>query len=265
MISVRFLSILSLNTHDHFCRQQEIMKALFNTAKHEAFEEIHLFIKSRRRLNATLHRMNITLPSKVTNIIELKRMPLNSDFVSYASQNLTNRWVMASNDDVYPYGDAWFTPPNTSLLLSRHAKKNEQTLCGACDATKSQLYQSLCNHANFGSFDAWVAKFQSNILDRIGMNLVHTPRHAFGADNLLGHAFERYFQKQLKNRCYSYKLFHIHCKFPTSVSNPRIRDRGYGDRTFITHGHMARLLLKNEVMTRKKADAVVRQRWVAEF
>ena len=143
-------------------------------------------------------------------------------------------------------------------------QKKEATVCGYCDATKAHLYQSLCNKANFGSFDAWVAKFDDTKLNKVGINLVTTPRHAFGADNLLGHAFEKYFNKPLENNCYSYKLFHIHCFFQTSVSNPGSRDRGYGDRTFITHGHMAKLLMQNENITRKNAESIVRRRWNAK-
>ena len=263
MIVIRFLSILQFHTASHVCRQREIFQALLNTAKHGAFEEIHLFVKSRRKVDIALRYMNITLPSNINKIIELGRMPLNSDFVAYASSNLTHQWVLASNDDVYPEGDAWFQTPTTSMLLSRHAKLKEITRCGICDATKAQLYQSLCNPSNFGSFDAWVAKFESKTLNSIGMKLVHTPRHAFGADNLLGHAFENYFNKRLLNKCYSYKLFHIHCKFATSVNNPGSRDRGYGDRTFITHGRMAKLLTRHENVSLKTAQKIVRKRWKA--
>lgn len=203
------------------------------------------------------------MPAKVEKIIELGRMPLNSDFVEYASGALQNRWVLASNDDVYPEGDAWMRAPPSALLLSRHARRRETSRCGTCDARKAQLYQSLCNQVNFGSFE--VAKFEDANLSTIGLNLIKTPRHAFGADNLLGYAFESYFKKPLKNLCHSYRLYHIHCKFRTSVQDPRNADRGYGDRTFITHGHMAKLLRRYEPDTsQKKADQIVRRRWKAQ-
>lgn len=264
MINVRFLSILSLLTSDHECRQKEIFSALLKTAAHPAIDSIHLFVQSKDEVIRTTTHLNMTLPSKIEKIVELGRMPLNVDFVRYAATKLQGRWVLASNDDVYPEGHAWLNTPPSALLLSRHAKKNEKTSCGDCDATKSQLYQSLCNKANFGSFDAWVAKFSFNELDPVGLRLLATPRHAFGADNLLGHVFENYFSKRLTNLCRSYRLYHIHCTFRTSVANPRVADRGYGERTFIGHGQMAKLLrLYEKNLTQKKANQIVRRRWKA--
>lgn len=263
MISVRFLSILSLHTSSHICRQHEILGALRKTAEHPAIESIHLFVKSRRRLRRLTVALNTSLPAKIDAVIELGRMPLNSDFAKYASTVLKNRWVLVSNDDVYPEGGAWASTPPGALLLSRHAKRREVSACGQCDATRAQLFRSLCNDKNFGSFDAWVARFETELLDPIGVSLLHTPRHAFGADNLLGHVFETYFRLPLTNLCHSYRLYHVHCTFPTSVGNPRVADRGYGDRTFVTHGDMARLLRTYENITQERANRVVRRRWEA--
>ena len=59
------------------------------------------------------------------------------------------------------------------------------------------------------------------------------------------------------------KLGHVHCTFSTSVGNPQNADRGYGDRTFVTHGDMARLLRTYENITQERANRVVRRRWEA--
>ena len=262
MISLRFVSVFHAHTKDHACRQQEIFTALRKTWEHEAFAELHLMVKKKRSFLKALRTHGVALSPKVKRIVELHRMPLNRDFIEYASRELRNRWVLASNDDVYPEGLAWSNPPPSALLLSRHAKSNETTACGWCDATKAQLSQSLCNTHNFGSFDAWVAKFERFPLNSVGLQLSETPRHAFGADNLLGHVFETYFGKPLQNRCLSYRLYHIHCTFATSVSNPAIAKRGYGDGTFVHHGHMADLLRRyDKNLSETRANKIVRRRW----
>ncbi len=263
IISVRFLSVLNLSTPNHECRQQELFTALLKTARHPGIEAIHLFVEHRRRLTRMASRLRFAMPHKVVRIVELGRMPLNSDFVYYATTTLQNRWVLVSNDDIYPEGDAWLRPPPSALLLSRHAKKVERTRCGVCDATRAQMRQSLCNNINTGSFDAWVANFSADV-NPIGMDLVRTPRHAFGSDNLLGHAFETYFHKPLRNMCYSYRLFHIHCQFQTSVRRPVNASRGYGDRTFVTHHDMAMHLRRHVKISLMEAKKIVRRRWRAE-
>ena len=88
-------------------------------------------------------------------------------------------------------------------------------------------------------------------------------RHAFGADNLLLYVFETHLKVPLANRCMSYRLMHLHCLLPTSIGNcaDTARTRGYGDGTFVTHGHMNRLLRKHDThISEREGAAIVRRR-----
>ena len=72
-----------------------------------------------------------TLPGTVT-LRELGRWPLNSDLVEYASTTLRGQLVLASNDDVYPEGDAWLLPPPTVCRASAALRQPPH----ACDTVQ---------------------------------------------------------------------------------------------------------------------------------
>lgn len=264
---VRFQSVLPLDSDAQRERQLEMLTALSRTCKHEGVWQVHLMVQSVEDAMRMFAHHNYPLPPRVTAIYELGRMPLNSDFVEYAYTRLRGEWVLACNDDIYLAGPAWQHPPDGSLLLSRHASTHE-TCDGckeSCDATKAQEYRSLCNKQNFGSFDAWVAKFDAPVTDMKAMAMLRTPRHAFGADNLLLYVFQTHLDKPLRNRCLSYKLMHLHCRLRTSVANPATAKRGYGDGTFITHGAMAQILTEQDThVSRKLANQIVRRRLPVE-
>ena len=78
-----------------------------------------------------------------------------------------------------------------------------------CDARIASPVRSRCNAINFGSFDAWVARFERAVTattDPAAFAMLATPRHSFGADNLLGHVFEAHLNMSLSNRCHRYKI-----------------------------------------------------------
>ena len=115
---------------------------------------------------------------------ELGRWPLNSDLVEYASTALRGQLVLASNDDVYPEGDAWLLPPPTALMLSRWAKRVE-TCDGCarreCNAVARTPANSVCSRANVGSFDAWLHRFDAPVTAETqpaALAMLRTPRHS---------------------------------------------------------------------------------------
>ena len=151
------------------------------------------------------------------------------------------------------------------MMLSRHAKRNESCAgCRrSCNARNAQDVQSLCNHLNFGSFDGWVHRFDAPLRDPVALALLRTPRHAFGADNVMGHVFEQRLRVRLANRCYRYRLYHLHCRLPTSTKVPSDAKRGYGERTHLTHQHMELLLLKHDLNLSAwpAAKLIVTRKW----
>tara|TARA_B110001452_G_C15209419_1_gene419510 strand:- start:602 stop:1672 length:1071 start_codon:yes stop_codon:yes gene_type:complete len=269
---VKFISVLPRSNRARIERQLEIMTALKRTCEFPGVWQVHLLVKSVPEAMGMLQTYQATLPPRVAAMYELGRMPLNSDFVEYAYTQLKGEWVLACNDDIYLEGTAWLKPPPDAMLLSRHAKANETCngcMQKSCDARKSQDFRSLCNRANFGSFDAWVHKFDEDPrTDEAAMAMLRTPRHAFGADNLLLYVFETHLKVKLHNRCLSYRLNHLHCHLPTSIGNcaDTAKTRGYGDGTFITHGHMNKLLRKWDThITEKEGAGIVRRRLPVEY
>ena len=247
-------------------RQLEMLTALKRTCAFPGIWQVHLLVEFEGAALRMLEAFKLELPPRVAAMHELGRMPLNSDFVKYAYTQLRGEWVIACNDDIYMEGAAWLRPPMSgSLLLSRHAKANE-TCDGcsrSCDARKAQDRRSLCNPSNFGSFDAWVHRFCAPVTDTKAMAMLGTPRHAFGADNLLLYVFETHLKVKLENRCMSYRLMHLHCLLPTSIGNcaDTAKTRGYGDGTFVTHGHMNRLLRTHDThISEKQGAQIVRRR-----
>ena len=280
IVALRFLSVVPNITAEHMDRQRELLTATARTEQHPGIRGMHLLVLDALQARGMLAAHGYTLGRHVT-ISELGRWPLNSDLVEYASTVLRGQWVLASNDDVYPEGDAWLRPPDGALMLSRHAKERE-TCDGclrSCNAMRRTPHTSLCNRANVGSFDAWVHRFSSpvtNATDPVATAMLATPRHSFGADNLLGHVrrrppllrappsrrhaavpwlrpqpgpcdwraaqvFEEHLGVPLRNRCHHYKLFHLHCRLTTSdAKNGRQsgKRRGYGEgfRTGV-HNH----------------------------
>ena len=272
IVALRFLSVVPNASRAHELRQREVLTALNRTAAHPAFGAVHLLVRSLEEAHAMFGAFSFILPQHVT-LTELGRWPLNSDLVEIASTTFRGRTVLASNDDVYPEGDAWLTPPEGALLLSRHAKSAETCdgCGGACDAREGTPWWSQCLERNSGNFDGWVHRFAepvTNVTQPAAFALLATPRHAFGADNLLGHTFEAHLGVPLTNRCHRYRLFHLHCRLPTSfqftarLSGSR---RGYGEgrRKVPGHGDMARLLLRHDPQhhTWEDAKAIVRRRW----
>ena len=270
---IRFMSVLPKTNRARVDRQLEMLTALRRSCAFPGIWQVHLLVQFEDAALRMLEAFKFRLPARVAGLYELGRMPLNSDFVRYAFTQLRSEWVIACNDDIYPEGTAWLRPPpiGSSLLLSRHAKWNESCDgCSrpSCDATKAQDRRSLCNKANFGSFDAWVHKFDGPVQDAKAMAMLSTPRHAFGADNLLLYVFETHLSVPLRNRCLSYRLMHLHCILPTSIGvncASTAKTRGYGDGTFITHGHMSRLLRKHDThITEKEGAGIVRRRLPVE-
>lgn len=195
IVALRFLSVVPNITAEHMDRQRELLTATARTEQHPGIRGMHLLVVDALQARGMLAAHGYTLGRHVT-ISELGRWPLNSDLVEYASTVLRGQWVLASNDDVYPEGDAWLRPPDGALMLSRHAKERE-TCDGclrSCNAMRRTPHTSLCNRANVGSFDAWVHRFSSpvtNATDPVATAMLATPRHSFGADNLLGHVRRR--------------------------------------------------------------------------
>ena len=261
----------------HELRQRELLTALGRTARHPGVWQVHLLVESRPAFARMLRRLRWPLPARVTRVVELGRLPLNVDLFLHAAREAAGEYVLVSNDDVYPDGDGWLMPPDGALLLSRHAKRNESCEgCAAlgapsCNAERAQDVKSLCNARNFGSFDAWVSHFrpgEAATLRRTALDLLRTPRHAFGADNVLGFVFERHLGRPVRNRCHSYRLYHLHCTFRTSLTvTARDNDRGYGERTFIPHHHLAKMVhaAHNDSMTWHEAVHVTRRRWRAVY
>ena len=262
---IRFMSVLPTTSKARRERQLEMLTALKRTCAFPGIWQVHLLVEFEGAALRMLEAFQVELPPRVAAVHELGRMPLNSDFVKYAYTQLRGEWVIACNDDIYMEGAAWLRPPMGSLLLSRHAKSNE-TCDGcsrSCDARKAQDRRSLCNPSNFGSFDAWVHKFDAPVTDPKAMAMLSTPRHAFGADNLLLYVFETHLKVPLSNRCMSYRLMHLHCLLPTSIGNcaDTAKTRGYGDGTFVTHGHMNRLLRSQDThISEKEGAGIVRRR-----
>ena len=274
--AVRFLSVVPNKSTTHADRQRELLTALTRTCAHAGFRAVHLMVSSLQDLRHMLIGFAYVLPVKVKVVVELGRMPLNLDFVLYAATELNGETVLVTNDDVYPEGSAWNMLPEQSMMLSRHMKKHD-TCDGCvkpqCNQRKAQEPQSLCNTGNFGSFDGWVHRFNGpqdwlhrEVVDGPVTGMLTTPRHAFGADNLLGHVFEHYLGVRFFNRCLRYKLFHLHCRFPTStrygLPDNLTEGRGYGDGTVIGHRLVQQLLASYEKnLTRGEVHSITRRRW----
>lgn len=273
IIALRFLSVVPNISAEHVDRQRELLTATARTEQHPGIRGMHLLVLDAAQARRMLAAHGYTLGRHVT-VHELGRWPLNSDLVEYASTVLRGQWVLASNDDVYPEGPAWLRPPDGALMLSRHAKERE-TCNGclrSCNAVRRTPHTSLCNERNVGSFDAWLHRFSSpvtNVTDPVSIAMLATPRHSFGADNLLGHVFEQHLGVPLKNRCYDYKLFHLHCRLTTSdAKNGRQsgKRRGYGEgfrHGVHNHGDMAKLVMRHDPHkhTWNEARSIVRKKW----
>lgn len=113
--------------------------------------------------------------------------------------------------------------------------------------------------------------------------MLRTPRHAFGADNLLGHVFESHLGVPLANRCHRFRLFHLHCRLPTSSqfsAELSAARRGYGEAArgggahgggahgrhhsaVPGHGAMAKLIMAYDLERHswEQAKAIVRRQW----
>ena len=277
IVALRFLSVIPNATIEHIDRQRELLTALTRTVQHPGIVATHLLVRSVTEARAMLSAHAYALPGTVT-LRELGRWPLNSDLVEYASTALRGQLVLASNDDVYPEGDAWLLPPPTALMLSRWAKRVE-TCDGCarreCNAVARTPANSVCSRANVGSFDAWLHRFDAPVTAETqpaALAMLRTPRHSFGADNLLGHVFEEHLRVPLRNRCHDYRLYHLHCRLTTSdAPNGRSSGsrRGYGEG-FKTgrhnHGDMARLVMRHdpEQHSWDEARKIVRKRWPPE-
>lgn len=152
LVALRFLSVVPNRSATHALRQREVLTALSRTAAHPAFGSVLLLVRSLAETHAMLAAFGYVLPPQVS-LVELGRWPLNSDLVEAASTTLRGRRVLASNDDVYPEGDAWMAAGDRgSLLLSRHAKASETCEgCGApCDAREGSPWWSVCLENNAG-------------------------------------------------------------------------------------------------------------------
>ena len=159
-------------------------------------------------------------------------------------------------------------------MLSRHAKRIESCdgcITKTCSQEQAQDRRSTCVWSNYGSYDAWVGRFDSAPDLRNGSalaDLLSSPRHAFGTENMLGHVFERYLGRRLRNRCRTYRIYHLHCHFKTSllgVGNAPVTERGYG-QGFIGHIFVVELLRRHEKnLSFEQASALMRHRWIAEW
>ena len=274
--SLRFLSVIPNRSQTHHDRQRELLTALSRTCAHPAFRAVHLLVQDLDAVRSMLVAFRYILPQKVKAVLSLGRMPFNFDLVRYAATELRGEMVLASNDDIYPEGAEWSILPSESLALSRHAKVNETCMgcfLQSCNQRRAQVEESLCSEKNFGSFDAWVHRFDGEQLwmaNKTVMSLLSVPRHAFGTENLLGHVFERYLGVRLANRCLKYRVFHMHCHFRTSVRHGQPENasvgRGYGQGRITSHKFAQRLLRKHVPgLSSEDAARITRRRWEVEW
>ena len=100
----------------------------------------------------------------------------------------------------------------------------------AASATPSRARPPTRCFANVGSFDAWLHRFDAPVTAETqpaALAMLRTPRHSFGADNLLGHVFEQHLRVPLRNRRHDYRLYHLHCRLTTSdAPNGRSSEAG---------------------------------------
>ena len=206
------------------------------------------------------------------HLVETHSRPRFSDYVQYMSNVLRNRPVAFTNQDIFLEGIGWeFVPrtlgPNQAYFLSRYhtrqhydvqhsmAAGSEEGIFNTsmsrssvgrlvygdrreprtCDMTSGRFAvwrRSLCSPSNFGSYDAYVLRFNRELSDA-EIDLFNYPQNSWGGENLFLFLVQRALNMHVTNPCMTLRAVHMHCELPTSFGVLKVGDQRLGKRDII--------------------------------
>eukprot|EP00966_Prymnesium_polylepis_P148795 3437743-Prymnesium_polylepis.1 len=102
-------------------------------------------------------------------------------------------------------------------------------VCDMAAPRMAMWSRSLCNHRNFGSYDAYVLRLDAP-LSRAEIGLFDYPQNAWGGENVFQYLLQEGLLLKTRNPCLGLKALHMHCELPTTFSAPKVGDRRLGKR-----------------------------------
>ena len=127
-------------------------------------------------------------------------------------------------------------------------KQREWHVCDMTERRFSLWRRSLCTPINFGSFDAYVLRFDRS-LSSAELNLFDYPQNAWGGENLFLYLVQEALGMAASNPCVDVQAVHMHCELATTFGTPKVGERRLGKREIIEKARAKLAALGNKAAT----------------